>query len=110
MIKLQNAFAHEAGIHQDGILKNPLTYEIISPEAVGVSKRKLVLGKHSGRNALRAALVEIGYDPTPAELDECYKRVVTLATNPKTFKARDLLAIAHQVMRKRGSETVVAAE
>jgi 2-isopropylmalate synthase len=50
-----NAFAHEAGIHQDGILKNPLTYEIISPEAVGVPKRQLVLGKHSGRNVISAS-------------------------------------------------------
>jgi 2-isopropylmalate synthase len=105
-----NAFAHEAGIHQDGILKNPLTYEIISPEAVGVPKRKLVLGKHSGRNALRSALVEIGYTPTAEELDECYKRVSTLADESKNISTRDLLAIAHQVMRKRGSETAVAAE
>jgi 2-isopropylmalate synthase len=105
-----NAFAHEAGIHQDGILKNPLTYEIISPEAVGVPKRKLVLGKHSGRNALRSALVEIGYDPTPAELDECYKRVSTLADESKNISTRDLLAIAHQVMRKHSGETAVSAE
>src|SRR6202030_2365928 len=105
-----NAFAHEAGIHQDGILKNPLTYEIITPEEVGVPKRQLVLGKHSGRNALRAALVEIGYTPTPEELDECYLRVSKLADESKTVTSRDLLAIAHQVMRKRGTQTVVATE
>jgi len=105
-----NAFAHEAGIHQDGILKNPLTYEIISPEAVGVPKRSLVLGKHSGRNALRAALVEIGYAPTPEELDACYRRVSALADESKNVTTRDLLAIAHQVMRKHGSETAIAAE
>ena len=105
-----NAFAHEAGIHQDGILKNPLTYEIISPEAVGVPKRQLVLGKHSGRNALRATLVEMGYQPTREELDECYKRVVALADEAKQVRNRDLLAIAHQVMRKRGTETAVASE
>ena len=93
-----NAFAHEAGIHQDGILKNPLTYEIISPEAVGVPKRQLVLGKHSGRNALRTALVEIGYTPTPEELDECYKRVSALADESKNVQARDLLAIARRVI------------
>src|ERR1700675_354281 len=92
-----NAFAHEAGIHQDGILKNPLTYEIISPEAVGVPKRSLVLGKHSGRNALRAALVEIGYAPAPEELDECYRRVSALADETKNISTRDLLAIALQV-------------
>jgi 2-isopropylmalate synthase len=105
-----NAFAHEAGIHQDGILKNPLTYEIISPEMVGVPKRSLVLGKHSGRNALRAALVEIGYAPTLEELDECYKRVSALADESKNVSTRDLLAIAHQVMRKHSTETSVAAE
>src|SRR6202790_930877 len=105
-----NAFAHEAGIHQDGILKNPLTYEIISPEAVGVPKRSLVLGKHSGRNALRAALVEIGYDPSVEELNECYLRVSKLADESKNVTSRDLLAIAHQVMRKRGSQTVAATE
>jgi 2-isopropylmalate synthase len=105
-----NAFAHEAGIHQDGILKNPLTYEIISPEAVGVPKRQLVLGKHSGRNALRATLVDLGYQPSREELDECYKRVVALADASKQVTNRDVLAIAHQVMRKRGSETAVVAE
>jgi 2-isopropylmalate synthase len=105
-----NAFAHEAGIHQDGILKNPLTYEIISPEAVGVPKRQLVLGKHSGHNALRATLVEMGYQPTREELDECYRRVVALADETKQVRNRDLLAIAHQVMRKRGTETAVASE
>jgi 2-isopropylmalate synthase len=105
-----NAFAHEAGIHQDGILKNPLTYEIISPEAVGVPKRQLVLGKHSGRNALRSTLVDLGFQPTQEDLDECYKRVVTLADESKNVSSRDVLAIAHIVMRKRGSETPVAAE
>ena len=105
-----NAFAHEAGIYQDGILKNPLTYEIISPEAVGVPKRQLVLGKHSGRNALRSALAEIGYDPNTVELDLCYKMMSALADESKDIKSRDLLAIAHQVMHKRGGETTVAAE
>ncbi len=105
-----NAFAHEAGIHQDGILKNPLTYEIMSPESVGVPKRNLVLGKHSGRNALRSTLVDLGFQPTKEELDECYKRVVTLADESKNVSNRDVLAIAHQVMRKRTGETAVAVE
>jgi 2-isopropylmalate synthase len=105
-----NAFAHEAGIHQDGILKNPLTYEIISPEAVGVPERQLVLGKHSGRNALRTALVEIGYSPTLEELDECHKRVSALADKSKNVPPRDLLAIARQVIPTRGTETAVATE
>src|SRR6202022_3843857 len=105
-----NAFSHEAGIHQDGILKNPLTYEIISPEEVGVPKRQLVLGKHSARNALRTALFESGHTPRPEDFDECYRRVSALPDESKQVHGRDLLAIARQVMRKQGSETAVAAE
>jgi 2-isopropylmalate synthase len=96
-----NAFAHEAGIHQDGIIKNPLTYEIILPEAVGVPSRSLVLGKHSGRHALRMSLKELGYDPNDAELAECYRRVTTLADESKQVRARDLMTIAHEVMRRK---------
>ena len=96
-----NAFAHEAGIHQDGIIKNPLTYEIISPEAVGVPSRSLVLGKHSGRNALRQSLRELGYEPSDAELGECYRRVTTLADEAKQVRARDLMSIAHEVIRRK---------
>src|SRR5579871_4115696 len=81
-----NAFAHEAGIHQDGIIKNPLTYEIISPEAVGVPSRSLVVGKHSGRNALRQTLKELGYEPNAEELAECYRRVTTLADESKQIR------------------------
>jgi 2-isopropylmalate synthase len=102
-----NAFAHEAGIHQDGIIKNPLTYEIISPQTVGVPSRSLVLGKHSGRNALRVSLRDLGYEPSDAELAECYRRVTALADQAKQIRARDLVAIAHEVMRRRPT---VAAE
>jgi len=100
-----NAFAHEAGIHQDGIIKNPLTYEIISPQAVGVPARSLVLGKHSGRNALKMSLRDLGYEPTSSELAECYRRVTALADQSKQVRQRDLVAIAHEVMR-RGNSTV----
>ena len=96
-----NAFAHEAGIHQDGIIKNPLTYEIISPDVVGVPSRSLVLGKHSGRHALRESLKELGYEPSDAELAECYRRVTALADSAKQVKARDLMAIAHEVIRRK---------
>src|SRR5260370_37225240 len=78
-----NAFAQEAGIHQDGIIKNPLTYEIISPQSVGVPSRPLVLGKHSGRNALRLSLRDLGYEPSAAELAEVYRRVTALADQQK---------------------------
>ena len=96
-----NAFAHEAGIHQDGIIKNPLTYEIISPETVGVPSRSLVLGKHSGRHALRESLKELGYSPNDAELAECYRRVTAFADNAKQVRARDLMTIAHEVIRRK---------
>ena len=95
-----NAFAHEAGIHQDGILKNPLTYEIISPITVGVPARKLVLGKHSGRNAFRARLADLGYETTDAELAECYRLAIQRADEDKEITDRDLISIIHQVRRQ----------
>ena len=100
-----NAFAHEAGIHQDGIIKNPLTYEIISPETVGVPSRSLVLGKHSGRHALRESLKELGYEPSDAQLAECYRRVTAFADTSKNVRARDLMAIAHEVIRRKAVAT-----
>jgi 2-isopropylmalate synthase len=102
-----NAFAHEAGIHQDGIIKNPSTYEIISPETVGVPSRSLVLGKHSGRNALRMNLRELGFDATDAELAEIYRRVTALADESKSVRPRDILGIAHEVIR-RGASSIPA--
>ena len=102
-----NAFAHEAGIHQDGIIKNPLTYEIISPETVGVPSRSLVMGKHSGRNALRSNLRDLGFAPSDAELAEIYRRVTALADQSKSVRPRDILGIAHEVMR-RGASAVPA--
>jgi 2-isopropylmalate synthase len=102
-----NAFAHEAGIHQDGIIKNPLTYEIISPETVGVPSRSLVMGKHSGRNALRSNLRDLGFAPSDAELAEIYRRVTALADESKSIRPRDILGIAHEVMR-RGASAVPA--
>jgi len=96
-----NAFAHEAGIHQDGIIKNPLTYEIISPQSVGVPARSLVLGKHSGRNALRQTLRDLGFEASDAELAEVYTRVTALADLSKQVRTRDILAIAHEVIRRR---------
>lgn len=103
-----NAFAHEAGIHQDGIIKNPLTYEIISPQTVGVPNRSLVVGKHSGRHALRLTLKDLGYDASDTELVEIYRRVTTLADRSKQVRARDIVGIAHEVIRRR--PTAKAAE
>ncbi|GAC1665656.1 MAG: 2-isopropylmalate synthase [Candidatus Acidiferrum sp.] len=104
-----NAFAHEAGIHQDGIIKNPLTYEIISPQSVGVPARSMVLGKHSGRNALRMSLRDLGYEPSEDELAEVYRRVTSLADESKQVRPRDLVAIAHEVLRRRASATKEAS-
>ena len=95
-----NAFAHEAGIHQDGILKNPLTYEIIRPEAVGVPTRKLVVGKHSGRNALRTRFSELGYAVSDVELVQCYRAAMDLADAAKEVSDRDLLTVIHQTRRQ----------
>ncbi len=103
-----NAFAHEAGIHQDGIIKNPLTYEIISPQTVGVPARSLVLGKHSGRHALRMTLRDLGYEPSDTELAEVYSRVTALADQAKQVRPRDIVAIAHEVIRRRSA--AMAAE
>src|SRR5947209_2323307 len=102
-----NAFAHEAGIHQDGIIKNPLTYEIMTPQSVGVPARSLVLGKHSGRNALRLTLRDLGYEASDAELAEVYSRVTALADQAKQVRPRDIVAIAHEVIR-RGSAALGA--
>jgi 2-isopropylmalate synthase len=104
-----NAFAHEAGIHQDGIIKNPLTYEIISPQTVGVPSRSMVLGKHSGRNALRMSLRDLGYEPNDSELAEVYRRVTMLADQAKQVRPRDLVAIAHEVMRRGASPMAAEA-
>jgi 2-isopropylmalate synthase len=95
-----NAFAHEAGIHQDGIIKNPLTYEIISPEAVGVPARKLVIGKHSGRHAVRSRLSELGHEPNDSQLDECYRRVTILADSNKNISDRELLTCFLQARKQ----------
>lgn len=88
-----NAFAHEAGIHQDGMLKNQQTYEIMRPETVGLSRSRLVLGKHSGRHALKVRLEEMGFSPTAEELDQTFERFKQLADKKKTITEADLEAL-----------------
>ncbi|MEW5872849.1 MAG: 2-isopropylmalate synthase [Chloroflexota bacterium] len=88
-----NAFAHEAGIHQDGMLKNQNTYEIMRPETVGLKRSQLVLGKHSGRHALKVHLEELGYDLPPAELDRAFQRYKELADKKKFVTDADLEAL-----------------
>jgi 2-isopropylmalate synthase len=82
----RNAFAHEAGIHQDGMIKNPLTYEIMTPQSVGVPKARLVLGKHSGRHALGLRCEQLGFGLSLRELDEIYREFIVLADNLKTVE------------------------
>jgi len=97
-----NAFAHEAGIHQDGMLKNNQTYEIMRPETVGVTHTNLVLGKHSGRHALKSRLLELGYPLTDAELDKAFERFKALADKKKTIADADLEAIvSEQIYQQR---------
>ena len=88
-----NAFAHEAGIHQDGVLKNPMTYEIMKPETIGLSTNKLVLGKHSGRHALRSHLKDLGYDLSDEELKVVFKKFKELADKKKHVLDEDLEVI-----------------
>jgi 2-isopropylmalate synthase len=88
-----NAFAHEAGIHQDGMLKNNQTYEIMQPETVGLNRSKLVLGKHSGRHAINAHLQEMGYELGQEELDSAFKRYKELADKKKVITDADLEAL-----------------
>jgi len=89
----RNAFAHEAGIHQDGILKNPLTYEIMTPQSVGVPDSKLVLGKHSGRHALGIRCEQLGFELDRSGLDDIYRRFVRLADKIKHVEDHHLLEL-----------------
>ncbi|MBU3949652.1 MAG: 2-isopropylmalate synthase [Proteobacteria bacterium] len=85
-----NAFAHESGIHQDGVLKNPMTYEIMKPETIGLNRNKMVLGKHSGRHALRAHLNDMGYVLSVEELDKLFIKFKELADRKKHVLDEDL--------------------
>ena len=89
-----NAFSHEAGIHQDGVLKHRATYEIMTPESVGADGSVLVLGKHSGRHALRQRLVEMGHDLDDARFLEVFGRFKELCDRKKVVDDRDLAALA----------------
>jgi len=93
----RNAFAHEAGIHQDGMLKDRRTYEIMRPEDVGVPRTTLVLGKHSGRHAVQKRCEQIGLALTRQQLDETYRRMIALADDRKVVSDEDLRQIASTV-------------
>jgi 2-isopropylmalate synthase len=101
----RNAFAHEAGIHQDGMLKNPLTYEIMTPRSVGVPDSKLVLGKHSGRHALGMRCEQLGYQFDRRALDDIYRRFVRLADKIKHVEDHHLLELIRDTHKPATSAT-----
>jgi len=100
----RNAFAHEAGIHQHGVLSNPLCYEIMTPESVGVPKNSIVLGKHSGRHALISRYEALGFQLNDSEIAQIYPRFIALADRKKNVYDQDLLALAPS-----GGPTAIAA-
>lgn len=102
----RNAFAHEAGIHQDGMLKNPLTYEIMTPQSVGVPGTSFVLGKHSGRHALGQRCEELGFHLDRRELDHVYRKFIALAEDSKTVEDGWILEIIIAMRRGNSSGEV----
>jgi 2-isopropylmalate synthase len=104
-----NAFAHESGIHQDGMLKNESTYEIMRPESVGVTQTRLVLGKHSGRAALASRLVELGYSFDEAALHRIFARFKALADRRKSVADADLEALVHDDAKPQDEHYVLDA-
>jgi 2-isopropylmalate synthase len=101
-----NAFAHESGIHQHGMLANPLCYEIMTPTLVGVAKTHLVLGKHSGRAALRHRLEQLGFTLTREDLQQTYYRFVALADRKKNIYDQDLIGVVPDHIREKRREPV----
>jgi len=101
----ENAFAHEAGIHQDGMLKDRTTYEIFDPKSVGVPESKLVLGKHSGRHALHKRAEDLGFQLGKEELDVLYHRFTALADRKKGVRNDEIIALLHEVT---GAKAAVA--
>jgi 2-isopropylmalate synthase len=96
----ENAFAHEAGIHQDGFLKERTTYEIIDPHSVGVPESKLILGKHSGRHALTKRCEDLGFDLSREQLDTVYHRFTTMADRKKGMRNDEITALAREVLEE----------
>jgi 2-isopropylmalate synthase len=102
----RNAFAHEAGIHQDGYLKERTTYEIMDPKSVGVPESRLVLGKHSGRHALKNRLDDLGFVLTKAELDVVYTEITALADNKKGLMDEEIAELARRSQQVLAASTV----
>jgi 2-isopropylmalate synthase len=105
----ENAFAHEAGIHQDGFLKERTTYEIMDPKSVGVPESKLVLGKHSGRHALAKRCEDLGMPLTREQLDTLYHRFTELADRKKGLRNEEIIALAREVVEETKQAGVSAS-
>ena len=101
-----NAFAHEAGIHQDGFLKERTTYEIMEPKSVGVPESKLILGKHSGRHALAKRCEDLGFALTREQLDQVYQRFTAMADRKKGLRNEEISAVVRSVMEEAKSAKV----
>ncbi len=106
----RNAFAHEAGIHQDGVLKDPRTYEIMKPEDVGVPRGHLVLGKHSGRHALQKRCTDLGFPLVPEELQAAYEKMLVLADTRRQITDADLHEIIRTVRQQAGHHAPMPAQ
>jgi 2-isopropylmalate synthase len=105
----RNAFAHEAGIHQHGVINNPLCYEIMTPESVGVPANNLVLGKHSGRHALALRYEELGFSLDQIELDSAYRRFTELADRKKRIYDQDLISLLSAEIKSKTEGVIVEA-
>lgn len=106
----ENAFAHEAGIHQDGYLKEKSTYEIMAPASVGVPESRIVLGKHSGRHALKKRAEDLGYQLSREQLEEVYRRFTHLADNKKGLRNEEIAALVESAIVNEAISVPVAAQ
>jgi 2-isopropylmalate synthase len=95
-----NAFAHESGIHQDGVIKNRETYEIMTPESIGLESNRMVLGRHSGRAGFKDRIIRLGFNPKQEELDIAYSRFLEIADKKKEVFDEDLVALFTETHRK----------
>ncbi|MEI7011765.1 2-isopropylmalate synthase [Leptospira licerasiae] len=102
-----NAFAHESGIHQDGVLKNRETYEIMTPESVGIHSNRMVLGRHSGRAGFKDRIVRLGFSPHPEELEAAYQRFLEIADRKKEIFDEDIRALFADESRKSSKDKYV---
>jgi len=104
----RNAFAHESGIHQDGMLKDRRTYEIMNPEDVGVPKTTLVLGKHSGRHAIQKRCEDLGFALSKLEVDRVYRRVIRLADHQKHISDAELISVIEEVKETATTQPIAS--